>query len=60
MLVILMGWIYGLRRSDGLRCHVIHIMFHKDCFSSSEVKGGIQTHRQQGDIISLFNVRKEG
>jgi hypothetical protein len=57
----LMGWIYEVRRWDGLRCHVIHTKFHKQWFRHSNVDsggGGVahtnKTHRQQDDLISLI------
>jgi hypothetical protein len=36
----LMGGIYEVRRSDGLRCHDTHTKFHKDWFRHSNVNGG--------------------
>jgi hypothetical protein len=40
----------------GLRCHGTHTKFHIDWFRHSKVNRGtyMQTHRQQGDIISLL------
>jgi hypothetical protein len=36
-------------------CRDIRTKFHKDCFRHSQVnKGDTQTHRQQGDLISLL------
>jgi hypothetical protein len=46
----LMTGIYELRRSDGLRCHDVSTIFHKDWFSHSEVDGVTQ----HGDYISLL------
>jgi hypothetical protein len=59
MLVLLMGEMYELCRSDGLRSHDIDTEYHEDWFSHSNVNKGdthtdTQTHRQQGDLISLF------
>jgi hypothetical protein len=52
----LMGGVYKVRRSDGPRCHDIHIKFHRELFSHSKVDSGGDTraHRQQGDLISLL------
>jgi hypothetical protein len=53
----LMGGICEGRSWDGLRCHDIHINFHKDWFTLTKVDGkGLdsQTHRQQGELISLI------
>jgi hypothetical protein len=51
----LMGGIYEVRRWGGLRCHDIHTKFHTDWFQHSEViRGDTQTHRQDGDRISLL------
>jgi hypothetical protein len=46
--------IYEVRRWDGLRCHDIRTKFNKDYFRYLEVERGIQTHREHGDLISLF------
>jgi hypothetical protein len=49
-----MGGIYELRRSDGLRCHDMHINVHKDWFRHSQVdRGYSQTQRQHSDLINL-------
>jgi hypothetical protein len=57
----LMGWIYEVWRWDGLRCHDMHITFHKGWFRHSKVDGDSQTHRQYCDLISqlLFSQSKE-
>jgi hypothetical protein len=31
----MMGWIYEVLRSDGLKCHDVHTKFYKECFSHS-------------------------
>jgi hypothetical protein len=38
MLVLLKGRIYDVGRRDGVRCHNIHIDFHKVRFRPSEVR----------------------
>jgi hypothetical protein len=41
----------------GLRCHDINTEFHKDWLRHSKSdKGETQTHRQQGDLISLLQI----
>jgi hypothetical protein len=50
MLVLLMGGIYKVRRSDGLKCHDIHTKIHEDWYRHSKIDVGvgglhIQTHR---------------
>jgi hypothetical protein len=38
-----------------IRCHDIHTKFHKDWFRHLKLTGGdTETHRQQGDLISLL------
>jgi hypothetical protein len=49
----LMGGIYEVRRSDGLRCHDIHTEFHKDWFMHSKVDRGIHRHRLMGGIYKV-------
>jgi hypothetical protein len=52
----LMGDIYEVRRWDGLRCHDIHIKFHKDWFMHAKLnRGDTETYRQHGDLISLLS-----
>jgi hypothetical protein len=59
-----MGEIYEVRIWDGLRCHDIHIKFHKDWFRHLKIngeRGDSQTHGQHGDCISplpLFQNKK--
>jgi hypothetical protein len=57
-----MGGIYEVRHCDGLRCHNTHTKFYKGGFKYSNiVRGDTQTHREQGDFISLilFFLNKE-
>jgi hypothetical protein len=35
VLVLLMGMMYEIHRSDNLRCHDIHTKFHEDWFGHS-------------------------
>jgi hypothetical protein len=49
-MVLLMGGIYELLRSDGLKCLDIHAKFHTDRFSHSKVSRGI--HTQTNKVIS--------
>jgi hypothetical protein len=51
----LMGGIYEVCHSDGFRYHDIYTKFYKDWFRHSKVgKKDTQTHRQDGDLMSLF------
>jgi hypothetical protein len=50
----LMGDIYEVRRSDGLRCHDIHTKFYQDWFSHSKVDKGGFTDTQTAWCISLL------
>jgi hypothetical protein len=51
-----MGGIYGVRRRDWLRCHVVYTKFHKDWlwFSKDNSCGDTKIHRQHGDLIGLL------
>jgi hypothetical protein len=50
-----MGEIYEVRYWDGLRCHDIHTKFHTEWLRQSKVdRGNLQTHRQNGDVISVL------
>jgi hypothetical protein len=59
----LMGGIYKVYPWDGLRCHDIHIKFHKDWFRHSKVDGGIYTDTQTGcrlhmPIFLVLNIKR--
>jgi hypothetical protein len=51
----LMGGVYEVRHWDGLRCHDIHTKFFLWRLVQSFIsKGHAQTHRKEGDRISLL------
>jgi hypothetical protein len=58
----LMGGIYKVRPSDGLKCHDIHTKFHKDWFRHSKFNRGIHRHTDSMTIaysyIYFFKIRE--
>jgi hypothetical protein len=57
VLVLLMGGIYEVRHWDDVRCHGTHNRFHEYVAGSQKLVGVgvmLETHRQQGDLISLL------
>jgi hypothetical protein len=67
MLVLPMVDIYEVRGVDWLSCRYVCAKFHKDWLRHSKFSGEahvkIETHRQQGDLISLllfFKNKKNG
>jgi hypothetical protein len=60
----LMWGIYEIRRWDGLRCHELHIRFHKDWFRNSKIDTGEYTDTQTAwkshnpILIFFFKLRK--
>jgi hypothetical protein len=61
MLVLLMGEIYGVSSSDGIRCHDTHTKIHRESLANLKVIWGDKhtypqshKHRQQSDPISIF------
>jgi hypothetical protein len=57
----LMGGIYEVRRSYGLRCHDVHATFYED---GSEIQkfqkgGGTYTHIQNGDSIRPQTIARD-